>query len=88
MKLKKFQLEEIKNVIFLFLKMNHLEEFKLLFYLMMIKKKRIIIDGSKTKSSTNGTWIFGTHSFEIKDQLMVEILNSKIIFSLRIQNKH
>ena len=52
------------------------------------KKEWIIIDGSKTKSSTNGTWIFGTHSFEIKDQLMVEILNSKIIFSLRIQNKH
>ena len=52
------------------------------------KKEWIIIDGSKTKSSTNGTWIFGTHSFEIKDQLMVEILNSKIIFSLRIQDKH
>ena len=52
------------------------------------KKEWIIIDGSKTKSSTNGTWIFGTHTFEIKDQLMVEILNSKIIFSLRIQNKH
>ena len=30
------------------------------------KKEWIIIDGSKTKSSTNGTWIFGTHSFEIK----------------------
>ena len=44
------------------------------------KKEWIIIDGSKTKSSTNGNWIFGTHSFEI--------LNSKIIFSLRIQNKH
>ncbi len=52
------------------------------------KKKWIIIDGSKTKSSTNRTWIFGTHSFEIKDQLMVEILNSKIIFSLRINIKY
>ena len=52
------------------------------------KKEWIIIDGSKTKNSTNGNWIFGTHSFEVKDQLMVEILNSKIIFSLRIQNKH
>ena len=45
-----------------------------------------IIDGSKTKSSTNGTWIFGTHSFEIKDQLIVEILNSKFSFSVRTQS--
>ena len=41
-----------------------------------------IIDGSKTKSSTNGTWAFGTHSFEIKDQMIVEILTTKVKFTL------
>jgi hypothetical protein len=40
----------------------------------------------KDKSSTNGTWVFGTHSFQIKDQLIVEILSSKIKFSL-VQNE-
>ena len=51
-----------------------------------IKKEWIIIDGSKTKSSTNGTWVFGTHSFPIVDQLTIEILTSKIIFTVRRQN--
>jgi hypothetical protein len=50
------------------------------------KKEWIIIDGSKTKSSTNGTWVFGTHSFPIVDQLTIEILTSKIIFTVRRQN--
>ncbi len=50
------------------------------------KKVWIIFDGSKTKSSTNGTWVFGTHSFPIVDQLTIEILNSKIIFTVRKQN--
>ena len=40
----------------------------------------VILDGRNNKSSTNGTWVFGTHSFEIKDQLIVEVLNSKIRF--------
>ena len=40
-------------------------------------KKWSIIDG-KDKDSTNGTWIFGTHSFLIKNEMIVEILNSKI----------
>ena len=52
------------------------------------KKEWNIIDGSKTKSSTNGTWIFGTHSFPIVDQLIIEILTSKIIFTARKQNKN
>ena len=43
-------------------------------------KEWTIIDGSKTKSSTNGTWVFGTHSFEIKDQMIAEILTSKVKF--------
>ena len=45
-------------------------------------KERIIIDGNNNKCSTNGTWVFATHSFIIKDQLIVEILNSKIKFNI------
>ena len=41
-------------------------------------KKWSIIDGYKDKGSTNGTWIFGVHSFLIKDEMIVEILNRKI----------
>ena len=43
------------------------------------KKEWSIIDGVENKSSTNGTWIFGTHSFIIKEEMLVEILNSKIL---------
>ena len=46
----------------------------------------IIYDGNKNKCSTNGTWVFGTHSFIIKDQLIVEILNSKIKFFIKESN--
>ena len=38
----------------------------------------IIIDGSRTKSSTNGTWVFCTHSFPIKNKMIVEVLNNRI----------
>ena len=38
----------------------------------------VIIDGSRTKSSTNGTWVFCTHSFTIKDKMIVEVLNNRI----------
>ena len=41
-------------------------------------KKWSIIDGYKDKDSTNGTWLFGTHSFKIKNEMIVEILNSQI----------
>jgi hypothetical protein len=50
------------------------------FYYDNEKSEWVILDGKKNKSSTNGTWVFGTHSFEIRDQLVVEILNSKIRF--------
>ena len=42
------------------------------------KKEWSIIDG-KDKDSTNGTWIFGTHSFLVKEEMAIEVLNSKII---------
>ena len=38
----------------------------------------IIIDGSKTKSSTNGTWVFCAHSFPIKDKMEFEVLSNRI----------
>ena len=44
-------------------------------------KEWVIIDGTKNKPSTNGTWVFGTHSFEIKDEMTVEILTSKVKFN-------
>ena len=42
------------------------------------KKEWSVIDGKDNKASTNGTWIFGIHSFLIKNEMIVEILNSKI----------
>ncbi len=38
----------------------------------------VIVDGSRTKSSTNGTWIFCTHSCPIKDKMIIEVLNNRI----------
>jgi len=52
------------------------------------KKEWSIIDGKDNKGSTNGTWIFGTHSFLIKKEMIVEILNSKIkIKEIKNDNK-
>ncbi len=41
-------------------------------------KEWVIIDGSKTKSSTNGTWIFCTHTFQIKNTMTIEIMNGRL----------
>ncbi len=38
----------------------------------------VIIDGSKIKSSTNGTWILCTHSFQIKNIMIIEIMNFRL----------
>ena len=45
------------------------------------KQNWVIIDGSKAKSSTNGTWVFCTHSFPIKDKMVIEVLNYRIQIS-------
>ena len=42
------------------------------------KKEWSLLDGKDKKASTNGTWIFGIHSFLIKNEMIIEILNSKI----------
>ena len=41
-------------------------------------KEWSVVDGKDGKGSTNGTWIFGIHSFLIKNEMVAEILNSKI----------
>ena len=41
-------------------------------------QKWVIIDGSRVKSSTNGTWVFCSHSFHVKDKMVVGILNNII----------
>ena len=41
-------------------------------------QKWVIIDGSRTRSSTNGTWVFCSHSFLVKDKMIVGILNNII----------
>ena len=46
----------------------------------------VIIDGSRTKSSTNGTWVFCTHSFPIKNKMDVEILNNIIFLNQNTYN--
>jgi len=42
------------------------------------KNEWIMIDGSKIKSSTNGTWVFCTHSFPIKSSMIFEIMNYRL----------
>ena len=53
------------------------------FYYNDFKKEWVIYDGNKSKKSTNGTWVFGTHSFIVKKYMIVEILNSKLKFILK-----
>ena len=72
-----------KNSNFPFPKNKSFSRNQTTFYFNDDKKEWVICDGNKNKSSTNGTWIFGTHSFIIKDQLMVEILKSKIKFIIK-----
>ena len=51
------------------------------------KQEWVIIDGNKIKSSTNGTWAFCTHSFPVKDKMIVEILSNRIQISEEIKNE-
>ena len=67
-----------KDCNFSFPKDKSFSRFQTTFEYDDIKKEWSIIDGFEKKSSTNGTWIFGTHSFVIENEMIVEILNSKI----------
>jgi hypothetical protein len=71
-----------KNCDFSFVKEKSFSRIQTSFSFDKKNKYWVISDGSKVKSSTNGTWVFGTHSFEIKDEMLVEILTSKIKFSI------
>ena len=42
----------------------------------------VIYDGNIDKGSTNGTWVFGMHSFPIKDGMVAEILTTKVKFQV------
>lgn len=46
------------------------------------KKEWVVYDGTKGKQSTNGTWVFALHSFPIIDQMIIEVLSSKLRFSV------
>lgn len=46
----------------------------------------VIVDGSKVKSSSNGTWVFGFHSFPISDQMIVEVLDMRIKFTINFNH--
>ena len=47
----------------------------------------VIIDGSRTKSSTNGTWVFCTHSFNISNKMIVEVLNNRLQITEELKDK-
>ena len=72
-----------KNSTFSFPKDKSISRNQTSFYFDDEKKEWSIFDGNKNKSSTNGTWVFGTHSFIIKNQMIIEILNSKLKFLIK-----
>ena len=67
-----------KDCDFFFAKDKSFSRYQTTFQFDENKKEWSVIDGKDNKGSTNGTWIFGIHSFLIKDEMIVEILNSKI----------
>ena len=72
-------MEGTKNAIFFFVKDKSFSRYQTTFEFDDNNKEWNVIDGKDNKGSTNGTWIFGTHSFLIKNKMIVEILNSKIL---------
>ena len=83
-KKKIFDPNEIKEILigrdkkcdFSFPKDKSFSRFQTSFVFDDDKKEWYIIDGKGDKSSTNGTWIFGTHSFLIENEMIIEVLNS------------
>ena len=75
---KKVTLGRSKDCDFSFPKDKSFSRFQTSFEFDDNKKEWYIIDGKVDKSSTNGTWIFGTHSFLIEKDMIIEVLNSKI----------
>ena len=80
---KEISIGRDKNCIIRFPNDKSLSRNQTTFYYNDYKKEWVIYDGNKNKNSTNGTWVFGTHSFIVKNQMIVEILNSKLKFILK-----
>ena len=47
----------------------------------------VIIDGSRTKSSTNGTWVFCTHKYPIKDKMVVKVFDNYVQIHEEVQGE-
>ena len=75
---KKVTIGRHKDCDFFFPKDKSFSRYQTTFEFDEEKKEWSVIDGKDNKASTNGTWIFGIHSFLIKNEMFVEILNSKI----------
>ena len=86
---KVVQLGRSKDCDFFFPKDKSFSRIQTTFQFDDDKKEWTVIDGNENKSSTNGTWIFATHSFLIKNEMTVEVLNSKIIIKeIKNDNKN
>ena len=75
---KKITIGRHKECDFFFPKDKSFSRFQTTFIFDEEQKEWSVFDGKDNKGSTNGTWIFGIHSFLIKNEMIVEILNSKI----------
>ena len=47
----------------------------------------VMIDGSRTKSSTNGTWVFCTHKYPIKDKMIVKVFDNYVQIHEEVQGE-
>jgi hypothetical protein len=81
-------LEGIRIAIFFFPRDKSFSRYQTTFEFDENIKEWSVVDGKDNKGSTNGTWIFGIHSFLIQKEMVVEILNSKIkITEIKSDNK-
>ena len=84
---KKITIGRHKDCDFFFPKDKSFSRYQTTFEFDEEQKEWSVLDGKDNKGSTNGTWIFGIHSFLIKNEMIVEILNSKIrIKEIRNEN--
>ena len=80
---KKITIGRHKDCDFFFPKDKSFSRYQTTFEFNEEKKEWSVLDGKDNKGSTNGTWIFGIHSFLIKNEMIVEILNSKIHIKIK-----
>ena len=80
---KKITIGRHKDCDFFFPKDKSFSRYQTTFEFDEEQKEWSVLDGKDNKGSTNGTWIFGIHSFLIKNEMIVEILNSKIHIKIK-----